>query len=372
MASFHRSLVVQPAWRSRRAILALAGFGLIASACGSSSNSSASSVTSSVSNATSPSTSSLSSAASFFVGKTITLIAPDAPGGGFDAYSRLIAPELGKMLKATVNVENVPGGGTITGTDKMAASAPDGLTLGAVNVPGDIGDVLQHNTALNVSLDSLSWIGLASPETLVMVASNSSPYKTFAQLEKATANVKFGGSKSGISWVGGATIMRAFKIPTTFLTGYGTQTQVSQGIIANEFDVAFGDISGSFYSDLVGKKAELLLVSGPSSVPSVQQVISGAPTSSQIISQLSGNAKAAVSEAFSLGNLGFSFAGPKGIPADRLAVLRNAFMQAVDSPSVKAQAIKESLSLAPIDGATLAGKIKAALAGSGVLGPFIN
>lgn len=352
------------------AMMALAGVSLIASACGSSSNTSSNS-----SGTTKPpgsTTSSVANAASFFAGKTITVIAPDNAGGGFDKYARLMAPALATTLKATVNVENIAGGGTITGTDRMVASKPDGLTLGMVNIPGDIGDMLQHNAALKADLNQLSWIGLTSPETLVMLASESSPYSSFAQLKASKRTVVYGGSKSGISWVGGATLLRAFNIPTRFLTGYGSEVQVSQGLVANEFDVCFGDIAGAFYSDIVSNKAKLLLVSGPSSVPSVEKVISGAPQAPEIESQLSGSAKAAVTEAFALGNIGFGFAGPPGMPADRVAALRAAFMEAMTSSAVKAEAIKQSLSLAPMDGATLAQKVSAAESAASVLSPFIQ
>ena len=153
-------------------LLALAGVSLIASACGSSSN--ASSKTTVAKTPSSSTTSALGSAASYFKGKTITFIAPDAPGGTYDLYARVFAPALSKILGATVNVENVPGGGTVTGTDKMAASKPNGLTLGDVNVPGDIGDVLQHNTALNVNLNSLSWIGQPATQVEVWVTPENS------------------------------------------------------------------------------------------------------------------------------------------------------------------------------------------------------
>src|SRR5580698_5861608 len=51
--------------------------------------------------------------ASYFKGKTITLISPDAPGGSYDTYARLFAPYLGQELGATVNVEDVPAAGTL-------------------------------------------------------------------------------------------------------------------------------------------------------------------------------------------------------------------------------------------------------------------
>lgn len=360
---------------SKVAMLALAGIGLIASACGSSSSSSSSNTTAASGGSSSGSSSATTAAptttASPFKGKTITIIAPDNAGGGFDKYARLIAPALAAQLGATVNVENIPGGGTVTGTDKMVASKPDGLTLGMVNIPGDIGDVLEHNTALKANLNTLSWIGLAAPETLVMLASEKSPISTFAQL-KAAKSVVYGGSKSGISWVGGATILRAFKVPTKFLTGYSSEVKTSQGIVANEFDIAFGDIAGAFYSDIVGHKAKLLLVSGDSSVPSVQKVISGVPQAPAIEAQLSGTAKAAVTEAFALGNIGFALAGPPGMSASLVSTLRSAFTAAMSTSAVKASALKQSLELAPMDGATLAKKLSAAESAAKILSPYIQ
>jgi hypothetical protein len=113
-------------------------------------------------------------------------------------------------------------------------------------------------------------------------------------------------------------------------------------------------------------------VSGPSSVPSVEKVISGVPQAPQIESQLSGSAKAAVKEAFLLGNIGFGFAGPPGVPANRLDALRTAFMKVMSSSSVKAEAIKQSLSLGPMSGATLAQKVRSAESSASVLSPYIQ
>src|SRR3954463_7349870 len=41
----------------------------------------------------------------FFAGKTVRIVVGSATGGGYDVYSRLIAPYLAKVLGATVIVE---------------------------------------------------------------------------------------------------------------------------------------------------------------------------------------------------------------------------------------------------------------------------
>src|SRR5579864_5234792 len=59
-------------------------------------------------------------AADFYKGKTVTYIVATAPGGGYDAYGRLIARHMPKYLPgAKVVVKNVPGAGHIVGANTI-------------------------------------------------------------------------------------------------------------------------------------------------------------------------------------------------------------------------------------------------------------
>lgn len=67
-----------------------------------------------------------------FSGKTIEWIIPFQVAGGSDVWARFFAPVLSENLPGnpTVVVKNVPGGGSITGTNQFQAQAkPDGLTI---------------------------------------------------------------------------------------------------------------------------------------------------------------------------------------------------------------------------------------------------
>src|SRR5205085_1101861 len=75
-------------------------------------------------------------AANLFRGKTVRLIVGTSAGGGFDAYSRIIAEHLGKFLpgRPTVIVQNMAGAGSLTAANYIANVAPkDGTVIGAVN-----------------------------------------------------------------------------------------------------------------------------------------------------------------------------------------------------------------------------------------------
>lgn len=82
-----------------------------------------------------------------FSGKTVEWWIPFGEGGGSDVWARFYAPYLSKYLPGQPNVivRNVPGGGSITGTNEFVArAAPDGLSLvgtsGSTQFPYLLGD----------------------------------------------------------------------------------------------------------------------------------------------------------------------------------------------------------------------------------------
>ena len=70
-------------------------------------------------------------AEAYFSGKTIRIIVGFAPGGGYDAYSRLLGQALGRLMPGNpkVIVTNLPGGGGLRGLQETMRSRPDGLTI---------------------------------------------------------------------------------------------------------------------------------------------------------------------------------------------------------------------------------------------------
>jgi tripartite-type tricarboxylate transporter receptor subunit TctC len=84
--------------------------------------------------------------APYFAGKTIEVIVPTAVGGPSDILNRSLAPYLEKHIAGNpaVRVRNIPGGGTVLGSNWFAANAkPDGLTLLASPVGSKIAYILQ-------------------------------------------------------------------------------------------------------------------------------------------------------------------------------------------------------------------------------------
>lgn len=73
---------------------------------------------------------------SALAGSTVRWIVPNAAGGGYDAYARLLQPFLAKELRATVVVENRSGAGGLVGAAAIRDAPPNGKTIGIINASG--------------------------------------------------------------------------------------------------------------------------------------------------------------------------------------------------------------------------------------------
>ena len=105
------------------------------------------------------------SQASFYQGKTITVIATTAPGGTQDLRVKAVVPFLRKYIAGnpTIIIEYMDGGGGRKGANYLFRNAkPDGLTVGAMS--GGI-VALQIMRESGVMYDIDKFIHLGSPET---------------------------------------------------------------------------------------------------------------------------------------------------------------------------------------------------------------
>ena len=118
--------------------------------------------------------------------KPIRLVVPFPPGGGTDLIARTVAQKLTETLKWTIVIDNRPGAGGNLGVDQVAKAPADGYTL----VMGQT-----SNLAINPSLYSklpydpqkdLTPVVAVSNSPIVFAVSESSPYKTFADVVAAS------------------------------------------------------------------------------------------------------------------------------------------------------------------------------------------
>ena len=117
----------------------------------------------------------------FYKGKVITNIEATKPGGGYDAYARMIGKYMEKHIPgSTLIIKNVPGAGHIIGANETFMAKPDGLTIGTFNT-GLIYNQIVGLEGIKLDLAKYSWIGKASNEQRVMFVRPNSPLKTLKE-----------------------------------------------------------------------------------------------------------------------------------------------------------------------------------------------
>lgn len=133
--------------------------------------------------------------------RTVTIVAPAAPGGLYSLFARLIADTLEKRLGKTFVVENRPGASSIVGTLSLIRGAPDGYTLMVANSTGMATNVTIHTSLPYDPRVDLAPVMLIAriPEVLVVNAAlNVHSITDLVALAKATpGGLSFGSAGAG-------------------------------------------------------------------------------------------------------------------------------------------------------------------------------
>jgi putative tricarboxylic transport membrane protein len=176
----------------------------------------------------------------FFAGKTVRIAVGSATGGGYDIYSRLIAPYLGKVLNATVIIENQPGAGGLISLNRLYVTEPDGLTLTLANGTSAAFAQLTDQQGARFDLAKFGYLAtVGAPPGLWLVGPNS-PIKTVQ--EAINAKTKWRWSASGPAdglGNGAAFTCEALKLDCQIVPGYGGSAQAALAVTKGEMDAVY-------------------------------------------------------------------------------------------------------------------------------------
>src|SRR5260221_9249546 len=104
--------------------------------------------------------------------RTVTIVAPSAPGGMYSILARLIGSKLERLYGQSFVIENRPGASSIAGAVFVAHAAPDGYTLMTVASTTMATNVSLHrNLPYDPLTDFIPIVQIArSPEVLLINA----------------------------------------------------------------------------------------------------------------------------------------------------------------------------------------------------------
>jgi tripartite-type tricarboxylate transporter receptor subunit TctC len=132
--------------------------------------------------------------------RPITMIVTFAPGGTNDTVARILASRMGDYLGQTIVVENVAGASGLTGTARVAKSAPDGyqLLLGDNGIFGIAPGVYRN---LPYAVTDFAPVGLLAELSLVLATRKDLPAATLEEFIAYTranqAKLQYGSPGAG-------------------------------------------------------------------------------------------------------------------------------------------------------------------------------
>ena len=290
-----------------------------------------------------------SSAADYDKGKTITLITSTGPGGTYDLVARLIARHMPRYIPGhpAMIVENMPGGGNVLATNYMFNIAPqDGTAIATIHSAMPLHQVLDP-AGVRYDADKFGWLGSTGPQNEVVFVWHSVGITT---LQDATRRqIVLGGTGVGSTLVILPTVMNNL-LGTRFriVTGYRTSEEVNIGMERGEVQARAFSIDSivSQHPDWIADHKIVFLVQAGAkrakAIPDVPLLTELAGTEDQRkIFKLISSAPA----------LGQPYVAPPGVPAQRLAILRQAFTATLIDPAFLADAKKIRFAVEPMSAA---------------------
>lgn len=285
----------------------------------------------------------------FYAGKTVNLYIGFGAGGGYDLYSRLIARNVGDHIPGKPNVvpNNMPGAGGLKVVSYMANVAPKDGTALAMPSDGVALEQVLAAKAPDYDAGKLQWIGRVASSTTIYMTWHTSPTKTFQDARKR--ETLLGSSGAGITVYMPRALNALSGTKFKLITGYRGSTEVLLAMERGEVEGGYSllsDFRARKGDWLREKKVNVLFFIGGERVPDYPDVPLAHETAAneddrQILKLLSA------------GDIGRAIFTVPGVPAERVAVLRQAFDAMLRDPAFIADAKKAKLDLEPMSGARL-------------------
>jgi tripartite-type tricarboxylate transporter receptor subunit TctC len=268
----------------------------------------------------------------YFGGKTVRLVVGYGPGGGYDAYARMIAPHLSKMLGASIVVENQPGAGGLVALGRIATATPDGLTMMIVNGTGAALSQLTEQVGVRYDLGQLGYLGTVSASPWMWLVGPNSTIKTPQDAMKLGKRMNWAasGPADGLS-DGAAFTCEALGLDCRVVLGYAGSNQAALAVTQGEMDAIYvSDTSANNY--VASGQQHVVAAMGRvksrffPDAPTIFEAVKPTPDQ-QWLFDFRGK----------LENLGRILLVPPNMPPGRLATLQAAIRETLNEPALVAE-----------------------------------
>ena len=277
--------------------------------------------------------------ANFYEGKTVTVLI-GAKSGSLEIAAQIVSHHLGKYLpgKPAVIMQHMPGAAHLLATNNVFNVAkPDGLTILAANPNVAIAQ-LSKVEQVRFDVRKFQWLGSSGADGVMLSIRSDLPFKSFDELKKADKELVAGTTGPGSNAHDFPLLLKEFAgLKLKLVSGYPSNSDVLLAIERKEVD------SWSALATTIKLGAERgavrPLVRGRVALAGFENL----PIDEDLATSALGKSLMGIKSI--PGAIGRAFAVAPGTPADRVAILRDAFAKAIKDPELIAEAQKAKIEM---------------------------
>ena len=297
----------------------------------------------------------------FYRGKQIAMVVGSSAGGGYDTYARLLARHFGSAMPGnpTVVVQNMSGAGSNRAAGYIYSVAPKDGTAVAAIFPGAVLQPLLSEVPVPHDPNKLIYLGSANSDVYVCYVRSDAAVQTYKDM--LTKELIVGASNPGAT---------TYDLPLLLNNVLGTKFRIVTGYPGSrEITLALerGEVQGACGIGWTGIEAMHPDWFAKDTIRVLVQLSTkghddlnkrGVPRAEELARNE--DDKRVIQLVFSQGIFGRPFVLPPGVPPERVAALRKAFVVALNDKALRAEADKMQLDVDPMSGDELQ-KLVAAL-----------
>jgi tripartite-type tricarboxylate transporter receptor subunit TctC len=288
--------------------------------------------------------------ADFYKGNTLRVIVASSAGGGYDAYSRVLAKHIVKYIPGNPRsvVQNMPGAGGLRAANFLYNKASkDGSYIGHVQRTAPFHQILGRPGAL-FDPTKFNWLGSLNNEVSICVVRKGTKVNTFEDLRKHQALVGGSGAASDAETI--PTFLNNM-LGTKFkvISGYPGSTETALAIDRKEVD----GICGSYSSITSAQRrwfkpgqeyVNILIQASTRKHPNIPHI----PLAKDLARSDADRAVMELNDARL--EMGRPFLTPPGVPKARVKALRVAFAKMTKDPAFADHIKRLGRELNPVSG----------------------
>lgn len=290
--------------------------------------------------------------AAFYKANPLQIIVGYGPGGGYDAYARVLGRHIGSRLPGSPNVivQNMPGAASMKAANYIYAIAPKDGSQIATFSRGLPMQPLLDNQGVQYDALKFGWIGSVTAETSVLFSWAGTGFDTFEDTQRKEMLVSASGAgadSATFPWIMNAVLGTKFRVITGYPDANSTMLAIERGETQGSGGTSWGSLTSSRGDWLAKNRIVILAQLGLQANP----VIGKAP----LIVDLAKTAadRQVLEMIFARQSFAYPYTAPPGLAPDRLAALRAAFNATMKDADFRADAKKMSLEVDPITGEEL-------------------